>query len=264
MKLGRMNNPAKDVLREIMWIGEHKFDFVDLTLEPPQAQSEDIDVETVRDLLEFYHLEAIGHTAYYLPYASPYKSIAQVAMRELEFCMQVFDQLDIHLMNVHPDEGCVAIFGHGRALDRNIKSLKTIVKEAERYGIQVMLETSIRLFNSVEDLDKVFTSIPELSLHIDVGHANLNSGTNRTPDYLRCFRDRLTHVHLSDNMGGLNDLHLPLGAGLIRWQRVVEWFQQIGYDERFTLEVFSRDQRYLLQSREMFVQLWNDALEKTP
>ena len=35
MKIGVMNNPMHDLLREIQWIGEHKFDFVDMTLEPP-------------------------------------------------------------------------------------------------------------------------------------------------------------------------------------------------------------------------------------
>lgn len=264
MKLGRMNNPSKDVLREITWIGEHKFDFVDLTLEPPKSVSQDLDVEAVRELLEIYHLGAIGHTAYYLPYASPYRSIARAAMEEMESCMQVFNQLNIHLMNIHPDEGCISVFGHARALDRNIKAIKHIVQDAKRYGIQIMLETSLRLFNSVQELDRVFTTIPDLGLHIDVGHANLNTNTNAnlTPEYLRCFRDRLQHVHLSDNMGGMGDLHLPLGAGLIKWPKVVEWFQQAKYDGTFTFEVFSRESNYLLHSRELFVRLWNDALEE--
>ena len=42
-------------------------------------------------------------------------------------------------------------------------------------------------------------------------------GSGTGPPLLEAFGDRLAHVHLSDNRGGAEDLHLPLGAGTIDW-----------------------------------------------
>ena len=35
MQIGAMNNPARDPVGEIEWIGKNGFDFVDFTREPP-------------------------------------------------------------------------------------------------------------------------------------------------------------------------------------------------------------------------------------
>ena len=37
MKVGFPNNPRRDILEEIEWIGKNKFDFVDLFLEEVQV-----------------------------------------------------------------------------------------------------------------------------------------------------------------------------------------------------------------------------------
>jgi hypothetical protein len=67
MKIGFPNNPRKDLLEEIEWIGKNGFGFVDLFLEEDQAVPEKINVEKVKKLLEKYKLSVIGRTAWYLP-----------------------------------------------------------------------------------------------------------------------------------------------------------------------------------------------------
>ena len=52
MKLGMMNNPANDLNEEIKFAGENKFDFLDLTIEPPRAQVEDIDLKKILSLCQ--------------------------------------------------------------------------------------------------------------------------------------------------------------------------------------------------------------------
>ncbi len=103
MKIGVMNNPMRNLLREIQWIGENRFDFIDLTLEPPCALAADVDVETVRELLDKYGLETTGHTAYYLPIASPFPSFCELALEELRNCFEVFQMLGVQKVNLHPD-----------------------------------------------------------------------------------------------------------------------------------------------------------------
>ena len=48
MLIGVMNHPARDPVDEIDWIGRNAFDFVDFTLEPPAADPEQIDLDTIR------------------------------------------------------------------------------------------------------------------------------------------------------------------------------------------------------------------------
>jgi len=263
MEIGVMNNPARDLLKEIQWIGEHGFDFVDLTLEPPGAQSIYVDVDAVRELLDKYKLGVIGHTAYYLPIASPFNSFSKLAVEELRNCFAVFQALDVQKVNLHADEFTGAIFSRERALARNIKVMKRIAKDASRYGLKLIIENTMRLFNSVEELQMLFAEVEDAGFHLDVGHANLNARKNKTPEFLANFHDRLEHVHLSDNKAGTADLHLPLGAGLIPWNKMIAELRKYKYDGTITLEVFSRDRRYLLASRDKLLELWNSDLAHT-
>ena len=258
MKIGAMNNPMKDLLLEIEWIGKNKFDFIDLTLEPPGAQATNVNIDAVRDLLDKYRLEVVGHTAYYLPIASPYQSFCELAMEEFRNCFSVFQALDVQKVNLHPDEFTGAIFTKDRALAKNIKSIKRIAEDASQYGLKLMVENTIKLFNTVEELKMLFDAVGEAGFHLDVGHANLNASKNKTPEFLESFHDRLEHVHMSDNKSGNADLHLPLGAGLIPWKKMVSELKKYKYDGTITLEVFSRDKRYLLASREKLLELWKE------
>ena len=259
MKIGAMNNPMGDLLREVQWIGENKFDFVDLTLEPPGAYAANINVETVRELLARYELEVVGHTAYYLPIASPFPSFRELAREELRKCFSVFQALDTRKANIHPDEFVASIFHRDRAVSRNIQAMKQIAEDAREYGLKLIVENGIRIFSSVEEFGMLFDEVEDIGLHLDVGHANLNTEKNRTGEFLARFHDRLEHVHMSDNKGGNADLHLPLGTGLIPWDKIVGELKKCKYDGTITLEVFSRDKLYLLASREKLLKLWNET-----
>jgi hypothetical protein len=71
--------------------------------------------------------------------------------------------------------------------------------------------------------------------------------------------DRLRHVHLHDNRGGSQDLHLPLGAGNLDTRRHVRALKAAGYDGTITLEVFTPDWHYLAYSRDVLRRLWDEA-----
>lgn len=259
MKIGVMNNPMRDILREIQWIGENGFDFVDMTLEPPGAQSTKVNIDAIRDLLDKYRLDVVGHTAYYLPIASPYQEFCDLAFEEFRNCFEVFQALDATNVNLHADESSGAIFNREQSISRNIKAIKRIAADANKYGLKLMVENTIRLFNTVDELQTLFNAVDDAEFHLDIGHANLNTQKNKTPEFLANFGDRLAHVHMSDNKSGSADLHLPLGAGLVPWKRMVDELKKHKYDGTITLEVFSRERRYLLASRDILLELWNKS-----
>jgi sugar phosphate isomerase/epimerase len=60
---------------------------------------------------------------------------------------------------------------------------------------------------------------------------------------------------VSDNYGK-EDQHLPIGAGIIDFSKVVKALKGIGYNDTITLEVFSRDRDYLKMSKKKMVEMW--------
>jgi sugar phosphate isomerase/epimerase len=256
MLIGAMNHPQHDVLEEIRWMAEMELGFIDLTLEPPAAATWRLDVEKIRRSLEHHRLSVVGHTAYYLPIGHPFESVRQAAVGELRRCVEVFAQVGCRWMNVHPDRH-TPMHDYGFAIEQNVRSLGELIEAGKPLGVGVMVENLPSSFNTVEELGDLLGPLPELGLHLDIGHANLHVGRNVTEPILAAFGPRLRHVHLHDNKGGSADLHLPLGAGNLDVPRYVRALKEANYDGTITLEVFSPDRRFLAYSRDVLRQLWN-------
>jgi hypothetical protein len=97
------------------------------------------------------------------------------------------------------------------------------------------------------------------ALHLDIGHANLQTPYNTTEEILAAYGSRLQHVHLHDNKGGHADLHMPLGSGTVDVRDSVRALRRCGYDGTITLEVFTPDKHFLQYSRDLLRQIWNEA-----
>jgi sugar phosphate isomerase/epimerase len=258
VQIGAMNYPLNDLIEEIRFFGRNDFDFIDLTLEPPEAYSAAIEVSKVKKALDEYGLDIVGHTAYYLPFASPFPELREWAIKESERCLEIFHQLGTQKMNLHPFTR-VSLHRREWIIERNIEAFKRVNERAKELGIKLMVENMPKIAHDVEDLKPIFDSIPDLGFHLDVGHANLNTKYNITSELLEHFGYILEHVHISDNKGGEDDLHLPLGAGMIDWTKIVEELKNFGYDGTITLEIFSQDREYLLISRDKFRRLWESV-----
>lgn len=258
MLIGAMNHPRRDVLSEIQWMAEIGLEFVDLTLEPPRALVDKVDVRAVRAALEDNGMQIVGHTAYYLPLCSPFETIRHACVEELKRCIAAFAEMGARYMNLHPDRTAPM---HDRKfiIEKNLQSLRELFVEARRCGVGLMIENLPGTFNTVMQLSELMDPLPELGLHLDIGHANLQTDRNTTADLLTAYGSRLRHVHLHDNKGGSEDLHLPLGAGTIEVAHYIKLLQSIGYDGTITLEVFSPDRHHLEYSRDLLRKLWDQA-----
>ncbi|MDQ3986903.1 MAG: sugar phosphate isomerase/epimerase [Actinomycetota bacterium] len=259
MLIGAMNFPGRSVLKEIHRIADDRFDFVDLTLEPPAAWTPK--GKEVGSLLSDLNLSAVGHTAWYLPIASPFPELRQSARDLFRRALDVFAEAGVTLVNVHPDQRVpLHSLEHVRA--RNAAAIADLAADAADRGVRLMVENLDRMFSGVDDLKAVLDAVPDAAFHLDIGHANLRLGLserNRAPSLLDAFGSRLAHVHLSDNRGGLEDLHLPLGAGVIDWRWAAQLLKGAGYDGTVTLEVFSREREHLRTSRRLWLEWWGQA-----
>ena len=190
MQIGTMNHPGRDLLKEIEWMADMGFEFVDLTLEPPLASARDLDPAKVGAILREHHLDAVGHTAYYLPLCSPFESLRHAAVEELKLCVEIFSALGVKWMNLHPGSQAPL---HDRRfiIERNVQSIRELLPAAQQHGIGLMIENLPGSFNTVAQVAELLEPIPELGLHLDIGHANLMSDHNTTDDLLRRLRAAL-------------------------------------------------------------------------
>ncbi|HZC28349.1 MAG TPA: sugar phosphate isomerase/epimerase family protein, partial [Gaiellaceae bacterium] len=211
-------------------------------------------------LLRDHGLGGVGHTAYYLPLASPLEALRAAAHELFRQALETFAAAGIDRVNVHPDP-LNRLFAAPERRARNAEAVAQLTADAAARGLTLMVENLGPPLGTVEDLRPLFAAAPELRFHLDVGHANLGRGfarANRTRELLAAFGDRLAHVHLSDNLG-LDDLHLPLGAGSIDWADAAAALKQAGWDGTVTLEIFSREPRHLETSRELWLEWWGAA-----
>ena len=254
MKVGCPNHPRRDLLEEIRWIGVNGFDFVDLFVEPDRALPEKVDPGTLKDLLEEHRLGTVGHTAWYLPLGSPFGALREKAVEIVCGYLPFFQALDCPCMTVHANWAS-GLFSEEECVDFRVSSLERILRETERFGIQLMYEPLDTPRDTLENLVHILSRLPELAVHIDIGHAHVQG--IRVGEFFERFPGKVAHIHLHDNDGS-SDQHLPPGAGLIDWAEVLSDIRRF-YDGTITLEVFSRDRDYLLLSKTKLEQYWKKA-----
>jgi sugar phosphate isomerase/epimerase len=255
--IGAMNHPAQDVVHEIEWMADMGLGFIDLTLEPPRAASWKVDRKAIGQALARHGMAVVGHTAFYLPIASGIEEIRRASLVELRRCVDVFAELGARWMNVHPDRHAPM---HDRAffVDKNIATLGELLPYAAERGVGLMLENLPGDFNTAQQLGELLDPLPELGLHLDIGHANLMVIQSTVGQLLTAYGSRLRHVHLHDNKGGGADLHLPLGTGSVDVRGSIRALQAVGYDGTITLEVFTPDRHHLAYSRDLLQRLWSE------
>ena len=255
MKVGMMNDPALDPVREARWAAEHGFDFIDLTLEGPGARVEELDVAGLGEVLRSTGLGIVGHTAWYLPFGSPVPEVRAGAVAAVEATFESLARLGAQYVNVHVDRGINA-FPYDATLSWNAESFGRLAERAERFGLVVIVENVVNNFNTAKAFRVLLDAHPALRLHLDIAHANVKG--EKTSDFLKAHAGKLVHVHVSDNKR-VNDDHLPLGVGTIDWPEQLGLLKASGYDSTITVEVFTPDRAYIVDSAERVRRIWQEA-----
>jgi sugar phosphate isomerase/epimerase len=261
MKIGAMNHPARDPLEEIEWIGANGFDFVDFTLEPPAADPGQFNPAAVRGALQRHGLGVVAHTAWYLPYGTPFGTLREACLGEFRRALPVAREIGAALMNVHYSKP-PSFFPQERVIAWHVEVLGPLCDEAAALGLTIVLEhVPFGGSEQLENIVAIMQQVPRLGFHLDSGHARLEHGRDGWRDYLQRLGHKLLHVHLSEN-DGTADQHLPLGAAPrnpIDWPGHLQVLKAAGYDGTITLEVFAPQKEYLLLSRDLLRRWWSKA-----
>jgi len=263
--LGAMNDPRRPVLQEVRAIAAAGFAFVDLTLEPPGADPAALPLAELGRTLRACQLELVGHTAWFLPLASPFPEVAAAAQGVVQRCVEACAALGARLVTVHPDP-LPGLRGGAETVAANAAAVQLLSRHAASVGVRLMVENLPGRFGEPEALQPLLEAAPGAGFHLDVGHANLQprplaeegGPAGRTAALLAAFGGRLCHVHLSDNLCGPDDLHLPIGAGRIAWAAELARLRAV-YDGTLTLEVHAAEPVYLRESAAVVRRLWETA-----
>lgn len=261
MKYGAMNFPIKPILREVEEIGELGFDYIEITMDPPEATPQKIleQKSSIQKLLRRYQMGIIGHLPTFLFTADLYESLRNVSLRETIDALEALAGLKAERIVLHP--GYITGLGKfvmERAKRYALESMGAILKEANRLGLTICLENMFPQSNFLshpQEFQEVFEKFPEIRLTLDIGHANIGGGKNRSSEFIQRYGHRIGHVHANDNFGK-EDNHLPIGAGIIDFKKILKELKDIPYDETITLEVFSKDKDYLKLSKEKMKKMW--------
>jgi len=255
VKVGMMNDPALDPVQEARWAAANGFDFIDLTLEGPAARVETLDCAALADVLATTGLGIIGHTAWYLPFGSPVDEVRAGAVAAVENTFEPLAALGARMVNVHVDKGINA-FSYDATLRWNAECFATLAERATAHDLTVIVENVPNNFNTAKAFRALLGAHPRLRLHLDVAHACVKG--DKTADFLKAHAAKLVHVHVSDNKR-VHDDHLPLGVGTIDWPEQIGLLKRSGYDGTITVEVFTPDRTYVVESAARLRRLWQEA-----
>lgn len=163
------------------------------------------------------------------------KALKKVYLPKLMYILSIIPKLDMKLLTVHL--WLDPRFVSEDAISYKIGLLERMITRAEDLGITICLEN---LSETSTHLARVFNALPLLQLTLDIGHAQLLSEENTSFGFMTRYPERIKHIHLHDNRGGdspEDDLHLPVGEGIIDFEKIVKELNVIGYNGTISLEL---------------------------
>jgi sugar phosphate isomerase/epimerase len=256
MQIGASNIQSIPLMEEIEMLGDLNFDFLELYVGRSETTLEQIKEEKGRtaEALALNRLEVVGHVTNY-----PVQEWND-RMDLLTGCLDLFAELGAKLATLHPRVGVHDTSRLHKRVDNMMalqETLDVCLHRAEESGMVLCFENTTE---SVDDLVKLFGSLPGLRLTLDIGHANLNTEENKSLAILDSLGSRLKHVHCHDNRGGIGqtaDLHLPVGEGDIHFEPVFGKLRNMGYDDRMSLEILTSGRKTDLDaSRRAMKGMW--------
>lgn len=224
---GRAHN-----LREVEAVARAGLRLVEINLlQGPEAMAR---LGELKDMAQEWDLDYLVHA----PNEGDPKDLERLGGPFLDLILRLLDgclEIGARLLTVHfwmdrrfiPEE----------VVRKKAGILAQMVQEGASRGIKISLENL-----SEDSLDLFFAlrESPGLGLTLDVGHGELMCPRNRALELLERFPERVSHVHLHDNLGGDlvgDDLHLPVGEGKIDFRTFLESLMGSGYKGAATLEV---------------------------
>ncbi|MFQ6074143.1 MAG: sugar phosphate isomerase/epimerase family protein [Candidatus Bathyarchaeia archaeon] len=212
-------------------------------------------VKELRKISEARNIEFAVHSPWAdINIATPSPVLQKTIFKRMEKSMLHASQLQSRLWIFHPGlKSAVTSFYPGSDWQLNMDSVRQLQKIAEKHGVEIAIENVPKSFpfvlKTVEDFSRFYDELNnDLSLALDVGHANLNQ---QIIAFITRFSDKIVHVHASDNKGNY-DAHLGIGYGTVNWTSVAKALKRIGYNGTVILESMKHVEESLQRLQKIF------------
>ncbi len=212
-------------------------------------------VQTLKQVAKSQDLKYTLHAPFAdINIASPSKTMLKASLKRLEKSMVFANALNAEVWVFHPGmKTGISMFYPGQDWIQNVRSIQLISKLAEKYNLQIALENVPEPFAFIMKTVRHFTNFYaetglDLGLVLDVGHAHIS---NEISLFLKAFKDKIVHIHVSDNVGEI-DQHLGIGYGKINWQEFSESLKRISYSRTVMVESVEHVEESLKKLKSLF------------
>jgi sugar phosphate isomerase/epimerase len=223
-------------IEELLEVGKLGYPFVEISLDDPATVA-----GWIPQLLEIKDTYGISFLAHYPNEDNPFdvKELRSKFLPRIKALMVLSRQLGITKATLHfwIDQR----WAPAELIPGKLELLSRIVDYGNEYGITVCIEN---LSERTESFGPAFDAIPDLRMTLDIGHAQLLSQQNTSFRFIEDHISRIVHLHVHDNRGGTSvkdDLHLPLGDGIVDYSAIIASLIKRGYDSTIAMEVKPRD-----------------------
>ena len=248
-------------LEEALAFGaEQHFASLEVSGDRPFGFFEEVDADT-RARCRAIAEDAGVHVTYHSPIngsnlGSSVEAIRDESVRWMRGGLDMAADLGATLFVVHPpmvDYEDDAL--RGACFTDSVRHLRTVCDLAAERGMRVGLENigfmDETLDRSMEELVELYGTIdhPNLTYVLDFGHALLTGGYAEIDKGIRLMGRDLSHIHLTDNHGRLDD-HIEIGMGVIDYTRYADFLRAFAHPVVLELVYEESDGAEILRSRD--------------
>jgi len=187
--------------------------------------------------------------------ASPSKPMLKASLKRLKQSMTYASELRAELFVLHPGQKTgISPFYPDADWQQQTTSIRLLHKTAKTLGLNIAIENVPGKYGSImkttEDFQRLYreTGLADIGIVLDTGHANLE---NQIQPFLQQFPDKISHLHLSDNMGE-TDEHLGIGYGKIDWQQLTTHLKGMRFNGIIMIESVFKVPESLARLKELF------------
>ena len=197
--------------------------------------------ERVRQLVKFSAARRVSFSVHGpicdLNTATLNHELSRVVMARLESSLEHASILGAKVWVLHPGtHGALSWVLPGQDWKVNLGRVRRIQSLGRKLGVEVLIENisaGLAILGRAADFTRFYRTwhgAPDLAL--DFGHSHIRGETDL---FLKKLGGRIRHVHASDNMGDF-DKHLAVGAGSVKWRRVLASLLEMGFEGTVVVE----------------------------
>lgn len=266
MRLGFVTFEGMDYDRAIRFAGERRFDAIELqmtylTAGQPTLGRVFLDErrDEVRGLLGETGLDLVVHLPHTMDIGAAAPRIREASVGETRACLETAAAIGAEACVIHPQSS--ARSRGWRASDVRsfiLESIRQLDGIADDLDVRLCMENLRRGVFTIDEFDRFFEET-EAQMTLDVGHARI-AGLDEASiaSFVERHRDRIGHVHASDNKGyvagfdgAIGDDHAPTGVGDLDFGTALGPLTD-AWDGTVSLEIHTQSLEYVGLAKEHF------------